>query len=73
MLTVTLIEFVLKAAIITRRELARKIGRTTQSIYRWEHKNVSPQKRDLDRMAELLGISTGEMLQQYDAVCQAQK
>ncbi len=59
---VNIIKFVLARSGLTREQLAAMTGRTVMSIWRWEHRNVSIKKSDLEKLAAVIDMKPSELL-----------
>lgn len=47
---------------LTQEALAGKLGVTSVTIWRWEHNERAPRRRDLERISEMTGLSASQIL-----------
>lgn len=45
-------------------ELATQVGVSRQSIYDWEDEDVTPRKKQLDKLAEVLGVTVSDLFKE---------
>lgn len=50
----------------SQRDLARYLGATQNAVYMWEAEKATPDTANFDKLAELFGLTTWELLQSLE-------
>jgi transcriptional regulator with XRE-family HTH domain len=53
--------------LLTQRELGERVGVSFQTVQSWESGKSQPRLRHIGRLAEVLGVSADELLEEFDA------
>ena len=52
---------------LTQEALAEQLGVRPNTVWRWEHKERAPRRRDLERISEKTGLSASQILGMEEA------
>lgn len=53
--------------LLTLRELSKEVGVSFQTVQSWESGKSQPRLRHIGRLAEVLNVSTDELLQEFES------
>jgi transcriptional regulator with XRE-family HTH domain len=54
---------------LSQRDLAKKIGVSMHTIWRWENNKIEPRASKLRQMAKLFGCKIADLVESGDEVC----
>ncbi len=53
--------------LLTQTELAEKVGVSLKAVQSWEGGRAQPRLRHIGRLAEVLGVSSDKLLEEFEA------